>query len=251
VCLVKLRKWHYLVIEGVVALVVLAACTAIVVRTVSRGDAPAPASPYTVSLPVDGHSTATLQVLSGTPMLKISMANLGRSGALLKVTSAAGSTMPQLVSTSGSGAAADAVVSLSVKNAASVTVVLNAAVRWQLDLAGGTTQTIADLRGGQVSGIAVTKGSGVISLTMPKPRASVLIKLAAGASKLLLSLPSGAQARITAKVGAGAVSLNGVTHKGVIAGSVFTTPGWTSGAAGFDIDAIAGASHITVTTMAT
>jgi hypothetical protein len=52
---------------------------------------------------------------------------------------------------------------------------------------------------------------------------------------------------VTAGGGAGEVSLEGRDHLGVAGGSVFTTPGWTAGAPGFDIDATAGASRVAVT----
>ena len=50
--------------------------------------------------------------------------------------------------------------------------------------------------------------------------------------------------------GAGEVSLEGQDHSGVAGGSVFTTPDWAPGAAGLDIDALAGAGRIAVTTRA-
>ena len=50
--------------------------------------------------------------------------------------------------------------------------------------------------------------------------------------------------------GASQVSLEGQQHTGVAGGSVFTTPGWAPGVTGFDIDATAGASQITVTARA-
>jgi hypothetical protein len=47
--------------------------------------------------------------------------------------------------------------------------------------------------------------------------------------------------------GAGEISLEGRDYAGVAGGSVFTTSGWTAGAAGFDIDATAGAARVAVT----
>jgi hypothetical protein len=76
------------------------------------------------------------------------------------------------------------------------------------------------------------------------------VRLAGGASQFLVSLPSGVQARVTAAGGAGTVSLEGADHIGVAGGSVFTTPGWAAGAAGFDVDATAGAALLTVTARA-
>ena len=68
-----------------------------------------------------------------------------------------------------------------------------------------------------------------------------------GASDFQLSLPTGVPARVTAGGGASEVSLEGQQHTGVAGGSVFTTAGWTPGVTGFDIDATAGVSTITVT----
>ena len=127
---------------------------------------------------------------------------------------------------------------------------LNTAVSWQLDLGGGTTRTVADLRGAQVAGISFTAGADVIDLALPRPRGRVPVQLAAGASQFLLSLPGGVPARVTAAGGAGEISLEGRDYVGVAGGSVFTTPGWTAGAAGFDIDATAGAARVAVTARA-
>jgi hypothetical protein len=223
--------------------VLLAACTALVVRTVSRSSAPT--LPHVVSLAADGHSGATLQVITGTPTLTIGVADLGVTGTLLRVSTPAASPAPQLRTAGGAG---NPVVSLSAADASAITVTLNAAVSWQLDLAGGTTRTVADLVGGRVAGIAVTKGSDVIDLTLPRPDGSVTIRLAAGASRLQLSLPGGVPARVNAAAGAGEISLDGRDHVGVAAGAVFTTPAWAPGVAGYDVEATAGAAHITVTT---
>jgi hypothetical protein len=101
-----------------------------------------------------------------------------------------------------------------------------------------------------VTGIVVTKGSDVIDLTLPRPYGSLPVQLAAGASQLLLTLPSGVPVRVTATAGAGAISLEGRDHIGVPDGTVLTTAAWASGKTGFDIDAIAGAARITITTWA-
>jgi len=236
------------------AAVLLAACTAIVVRTIPKGSPAAPApAPHAASLPADGRSRATLHVVTGTLVLTIGVADLGASGTLLRAVTPAGSPPPQL-RLAGGGATArsgkNAVIYLSAKDASAVTVTLNAAVSWQLDFAGGTRRTVADLRDGQVSGVAVTKGSSVIDLTLPRPRGSVPVRLAAGTGQFLLRLPSGVPVRVTAAAGAGEVSLGGRDHTRVAIGSVFTTPGWAPGMTGFDIDATAGAARVAVTTWA-
>jgi hypothetical protein len=138
-------------------------------------------------------------------------------------------------------------VDLAAPGAATVTVTLNASVHWWLDLGGGGTRTDADLRGAQVTGIAISAGSDVISLTLPRPHGTVPIQLGGGASQFLLSLPGGVPAQVIAAAGAGEISLEGQDHVGVAGGSVFATPGWAPGVAGYDIDATAGAARVVLT----
>lgn len=68
-----------------------------------------------------------------------------------------------------------------------------------------------------------------------------------GASSFQLSLPSGVPAQVIAGGGASEVSLEGQQHTGVAGGSVFATPGWSPNVNGFNVDATAGVSQITVT----
>jgi hypothetical protein len=213
----------------------------------------APTGPRAASLAAEGRSRATLDVATGTTLLTIRAADLGAAGPLLRASTQAGDPPPRLRESDADGTSPpgqDPLVTLSAKNASAVTVTLNAAVSWQLDLAGGTSRTLADLRGGQVTGVSVTAGADVISLALPRPRGRVPVRLGAGASQFLLSLPGGVPVRVTAADGAGEVSLEGQDHSGVAGGSVFTTPGWAPGAAGLDIDALAGAGRIAVTARA-
>ena len=249
-CTVKRTKWGSLAAELAMAAVLLGACATLVARSIPSSSTPPPA-PQGASLPADGRSSATLDVATGTLVLTIGVANLG--GTLLRVSTPGGTPRPQLRAAGGDStvrSGKDALIYLSATDASAVTVTLNAAVSWRLDLAGGTKRTVADLRGGQVAGIAVTKGSDVIDLTLPRPRGSVPIRLAAGANQFLLSLPGGVPVRLTAARGAGEVSLAGRDHVHVAVGTVFTTPGWAAGAVGFDIDATAGAARVAVTARA-
>ena len=254
--MVKVTRWRSLTVQGICAAILLAGCGAIVVRSISSSSSSS-SGPHTVSLPMTqlsgsasaGSSDAagaTLKIVTGTPKLTIGVANLGVSGSLVRVSTPDGSAAAQLQVTDGAGPGGSALVSVSAKDAASVTVTLNAAVGWRLELASGTKQTVADMRHGRVASVAITAGSDVLNLLLPAPHGSVPIRLAAGASQFLLSVPHGSAIRVTAAKGAGEVSLEGSKHVAVPNGSVFTTPGWASGAAGFDIDATAGAARLTV-----
>jgi hypothetical protein len=232
---VKLAGRRALVVAGVAVLIVAAAGTA---AALAAG-APGAPEQHTASLPADGRPAATLEVVTGTRVLDVKVANLG--GTLLKASTPAGAQPPELQ------VAAPRDVRLSAGSGASqVTITLNEAVSWRLDFAGGTERTVADLRGGNVSAVSFAAGSDIIDLTMPNPRAMVPVRLAGGASHFVVSVPAGAPVRVTAGGGAGQVSVDGADYTGVGGGSVFATRGWSAGAAGFDVEATAGAALLSV-----
>ena len=205
-----------------------------------------PASPpHVVTLPAAGRTQATLNVTSGTPVLHISAGRLGAT--LLRVSTPAGAPVRPVLSGSRP-------IVLSLAGAPSdgpgqediVDVVLNAAVLWSIDLAGGTQRTDVDMRGGKVAVIAVTAGSDILDVTLPRPAGTVPLLFGGGASQFRLSLPGGVPARVVADGGAGYLTLDGQTLTGVAGGTVLATPGWATARARFEIDAAAGVSRLTV-----
>ena len=205
---------------------------------------PAPSSPHVVSLPVAGRTQATLNVTSGTPVLDISVARL--PGTLLRVSTPSGAPVRPVLSGSR-----PILLSLAGDSGApgqqdAVTVVLNAAVVWSLDLAGGTQRTDVDLRGGKVGVVAVTAGSDILDVTLPRPAGTLSFLFAGGASQFRLSLPGGVPARVIAGGGAGYLTVDGQHLTGVAGGTVLATPGWATARSRFDIDATAGVARLTV-----
>ena len=205
---------------------------------------PAASSPHVVSLPVAGRTQATLNVTSGTPVLDISVARL--PGTLLRVSTPSGAPVRPVLSGSR-----PILLSLAGDSGApgqqdAVTVVLNAAVVWSLDLAGGTQRTDVDLRGGKVGVVAVTAGSDILDVTLPRPAGTLSFLFAGGASQFRLSLPGGVPARVIAGGGAGYLTLDGQSLTGVAGGTVLATPGWATARSRFDIDATAGVARLTV-----
>ena len=141
---VRLTGRRALVVAGATALIVAAAGTALAVGV------PSTPPSHVVTLPAGGRSTATLEVVTGTPLLHIRVANLGGTGGtLLRAGTPVGTPPPGLTVAQGAGRVRsedDELVLLSASSGTSaVTVTLNAAVSWRLDLAGGTEQTVADL----------------------------------------------------------------------------------------------------------
>jgi hypothetical protein len=212
---------------------------------------------HVASMSRGDRTSAALKVTSGTPFLDISVGKL--DGTLLRVSTPDDAPVRPVLSGSAS-----AVIVLSLTGASAtgggghgqgagyaVKVVLNSAVTWSLDLAGGTQRTEADLRGGKVGGIAVTAGSDVLDLSLPKPAGTLPFLLAGGVSQFLLSLPGGVPAQVTVGGGASFVSVDGHNLTGVAGGTVLTPPGWATATARFDIEATSGFSRLAVSRWST
>lgn len=205
---------------------------------------------HVASLPVAGRTAAALKVTDGTTFLDLSVARLG--GTLLRVSTPDDDPVRPVLSGSApvtlalAHTAADRAAGPGRGPADAVTVVLNSAVTWSLDLAGGTTYTVADLRGGKVGGIAVTAGSDVLDVTLPRPSGTLPFLLAGGVSQFLLSLPGGVPAQVSVGGGASFVALDNQSLTGIAGGTVLASPGWATATARFDVDATAGFSRLTV-----
>ena len=232
--------------RGRVIVAVLVAVAAVAVGGTALALTASPAA-HVASMSTAGRTSAALKITAGTPVLKISVGQLG--GTLLRVSTPAGAPVRPVLSGSK-------LILLSLAGAAqgsgsqgsgyAVKVVLNSAVTWSLDLAGGTQRTDADLRGGKVGGIAVTAGSDILDVSLPRPAGTLPFLLAGGASQFLLSLPGGVPAQVTVGGGASFVSVDGQSLTGVAGGTVLTPPGWAAAASRFDIDATSGFSRLTV-----
>jgi hypothetical protein len=231
-------RWLVLAIAAVVAAVAGAGGTALALTT----SAPS----HAVSMSRGGLTRAALKVTAGTPFLDVSMGRLG--GTLLRVSTPDDAPVrpvlsgSELIVLSLAGASAEHVQGSGY----AVKVVLNSAVTWSLDLAGGTERTQADLRGGKVAGVAVTAGSAVLDVSLPRPSGTLPLLLAGGVSQFRLSLPGGVPVQVTVGGGASFVSVDDQNLTGVAGGTVLTPPGWATATSRFDIDATSGFSQLTV-----
>ncbi len=207
-------------------------------------------SSHAVSMSRGDLTRAALKVTAGTPFLDVSMGKLG--GTLLRVSTPDDAPVRPVLSGSGlivlslAGASAPHGSASSGGSGYVVKVVLNSAVTWSLDLAGGTQRTEADLRGGKVAGVAVTAGSAELDVSLPRPAGTVPFLLAGGVSLFRLSLPGDVPAQVTVGGGASFVSVDDQNLTGIAGGTVLTPPGWATATSRFDIDATSGFSRLTV-----
>lgn len=212
-----------------------------------------PSSSHVAAMSRGRLTQAELKVTSGTAILQITVDQLG--GTLLRVSTPDRAPVRPVLSDHG-------LVVLALAGTApggpqrqdsgyAVKVVLNAAVTWSLDLAGGTQLTRVDLRGGKVAGIAVMAGSDTLDMKLPRPAGTLPLLLAGGVSQFLLSLPAGVPAQVTVGGGASFVSLDGQHLTGIAGGTVVTSPGWAAATSRYDIDATSGFSRLAVSRQAT
>jgi hypothetical protein len=235
--------------RGRVIVTALVAVAAVAVGGTALALTTSPSS-HVVSVSTAGRTSAALKITSGTPVLQISVAKLG--GTLLRVSTPDDAPVrpvlsgSELIVLSLTGADPGQGSGHGQASGYAVKVVLNSAVTWSLDLAGGTQRTEADLRGGKVGGIAVMAGTDLLDVSLPKPAGTLPFLLAGGASQFLLSLPGGVPAQVTAVGGASFISIDGQNLTGVAGGTVLSSPGWTTATSRFYIDATSGFSRLTV-----
>jgi hypothetical protein len=233
------RRRLVVAIAAVIAAVAMAAGTALALTT----SAPS----HAVSMSRGDLTRAALKVTAQTPFLDVTTGQLG--GTLLRVSTPDDAPVRPVLSGSGLIVLSLAGASAPHGSAGSgyvVRVVLNSAVTWSLDLAGGTQRTAADLRGGKVAGVAVTAGSAELDVSLPRPAGTVPFLLAGGVSLFRLSLPGGVPTQVTVAGGASFVSIDDQNLTGIAGGTVLTPPGWATASSRFDIDATSGFSRLTV-----
>jgi hypothetical protein len=222
-----------------VAAVVLAAAAGAAAGLTLTSSSPS----HTASLGLNGRTSATLKITTGTPVLDVSVARL--DGTLLRVWTPAGAPVRPVLA--GSAPIVLSLVDAPGRDASyPVKVVLDSAVTWSIDFAGGTQRTEANLRGGKVGEIAVTAGSDVLDVSLPRPAGTLPFLLASGVSQFVLSLPGGVPAQVRVGGGASYVSVDGQSQTGIAAGTVLTPPSWTTAISRFDINATSGFSRLTV-----
>jgi hypothetical protein len=233
---------RFIVPAAIAAVALGAAGTALAITTSTSS------SPHVVSVSMAGRTQAALKITGGTPLLEVSVAHL--AGTLLRVSTPDDAPVRPVLSGSPTivlslaGAAASGTGNDG--GAYAVKVVLNSAVVWSIDFAGGTERTQADLRGGKIGGIAVTAGSDILDIALPGPAGTLPFLLAGGVTQFRVSLPGGVLTQITVGGGASHVTIGGQSETGVAGGTVLTPAGWATATSRLNIDATAGFSSLTV-----
>lgn len=199
--------------------------------------------PATVSAPRAAVTDATFAVVDGADAVGVRTTDLG--GDLYRVTTADGARVRPVVTEEG-GLLHLHLTHRDGPGPAAVEVALSSAVRWRLEIDGGTGSLTADLRSGRVSGVDVVGGSGRVELALPAPHGTVPVRLVGGTSLWRVTHPAGVAVRARAGAGAGSMDVDGEARDGVAAGTELATPGWGTAVDRYDLDAAGGVAALVV-----
>lgn len=243
------RRNRRLLVAVVAGVVVLGGMTAAIL-VAGRNSARVPAAAGTVrpgagavTGPVDGRTAAVFDLVDGAASVRVSARDLG--GDLYRISTPSGSALAPRVETDHDGVRVH-LAGTGSPAPAQVEIVLTTTVRWTLRLDGGTQQTAVDLSGAKVEAVDLGGGASQIDLTLPAPTGLVPVRLTGGVDQFRVRLADDTPVRVRVQSGAGEVTLDGTTHRGIAPGQSFTAYGW-GGAAGIDLSAVAGMSALTVT----
>ncbi|MEU4240391.1 hypothetical protein [Actinoplanes sp. NPDC026619] len=203
------------------------------------------ASGDSASGPVSGRTAAVFELVDGAASVQVRAGDLGDD--LYRITTPAGSGVTPRAEEDDSGVRLHLAAGVH-GGPSEVTIVLNRSVRWTLWMDGGTAQTKVDMTGAEVDGVELHGGASRIDLTLPAPTTLVPVRMTGGVDQWLLHLAGGtAPVRVQVQSGAGAITLDGATHRGIAPGQSFTANGWDAAGIGFDVQAVAGLAALTVT----
>ncbi|MGW4940806.1 hypothetical protein ACWEOZ_04345 [Actinoplanes sp. NPDC004185] len=201
--------------------------------------AAAPAAPHLATAARDGRTSAGFDLIDGAERVTLRAADLGDT--LYRITTPdAGAVVPRTDEQGGR-------VRLRLDgDAGSVDITLNAAVRWDLRIAGGAQLSTIDLSAGRVGGVDLAGGASRIALRLPRPDGTLSVRMSGGVSLFDVRTAERTPVRVRVGRGAGQVTLDGQRHAGVAAGRTFTPASWAAAVDRVDVDAAAGMSALTV-----
>jgi hypothetical protein len=241
----------------VVAVVALAAAVGFVGLTGCSGslhvDTDGPTAPgiqgalplaTTASAPLKGRTQAELSIVSGFSTISVSAGPIGDR--LFELSGTPGDVLPAAALTGDTVAITNGHALSNHPTSDSVRIVLNPNVRWRVALSGGATSAVVDLSAAHLAAVDVTQGISSFEVTLPAQAGTTQLALAAGVSSLRVHTRGAEPARATLSAGAGSAVIDGETHTGVAAGSIFAGPGWDAAANRVDIECSAGIGALVV-----
>ena len=194
---------------------------------------------HTAKAPLDGRTEAGFDLVNGAATVALRTADLG--GELYRISTP--SATPRVTDENGR-------IRLFLDGAGSraptVEIALSAEVRWDLRMGGGTSLSTIDLSGARFDAIDLAGGVSRIDLTLPRPDGTLTVRMSGGVSEFDVHTAGQVPVRVRLGSGASRVVLDGTSHSGVAAGTLFTPERWNETVDRIDVNAVAGMSELTV-----
>ncbi|MFI7079148.1 hypothetical protein ACIBO1_17805 [Micromonospora sp. NPDC049903] len=127
-----------------------------------------------------------------------------------------------------------------------VEVLLNARVRWQVSLNGGSTERRLDLAAARLSGLELAGGATRTTLRLPAVEGLVVVRVTGGVNRFDVTVVGSVPVRVRSVAGAGAVAVYDERLDGVAPQTVLGSPGWDRAGDRIFLDLVAGANRVTV-----
>ena len=172
----------------------------------------------TATAPLDGRTISGFDLVDGAAAITLRTADLG--GDLYRISTP--TVTPRVTDENGR-------IRLFLCNgkAPRVQVALNARVRWDLRVGGGTELSTIDLSEARLAAVDLAGGASRINLTLPKPDGTLTVRMTGGVSEFDVHTAGGVPVRVRLGSGAGQVVLDGTSHQGVAAGALSPRPAGT------------------------
>ncbi len=203
----------------------------------------APTRAKTVSAPVRGRAEAGFELVSDAAVIDLRATELGDD--LYRITTPAKSSVVPRAQL-GAGGVRLFLDDNGERGDASVTVLLNADVRWSMRITGGVKAGVFDLGAAEINEVDFAGGAARIDLTLPRPDGTLPIRLSGGVNRFEVRTDQGVPVRVRTRRGAGQVKLDGRTDDGVARGASFLSPDWADSENRIDLDAVAGVGTLRV-----
>jgi hypothetical protein len=198
----------------------------------------------TVSGPVDGLRVATFDLASSTSTINVRTADIGDD--LYRI-SASAATRQQPRATVTDGTVRLTLLRTGKGGRGEVRVVLNAALRWSLQISASVSSGVFDLRNGNLESVRLGGDAARIELRTPAVDGTLPIRITGGINRFRVDTIEATPARARIRGGAGKVQLGRRVTNGVAPGASLTTgSGFNAAEDRIDIDAVAGIGTVTV-----
>jgi hypothetical protein len=222
---------------------VLAGCSSPRLAVPQNATPTARAAAHQISHDRSGVLAATLDVVSGATTIDVAEGATGGK-LFLASTPLASGLLPQAV-VAGSHVSLN-LVSSGSPGASAVTVILDAAVLWTVNIDGGATSDVVDAHAGKLAAVTVAAGATSIEITLPAPAGTTTVHETGGASRFVVHAAGPFPAEVRFSGGGGSAVIDGMSHSGIGGGTVFTATGWETAQNRYDIEMDAGVSSFTL-----